>query len=102
MHLRTIYRDGWLCTVYEPSTVGEPNGLEKWFEETGMFGGVGPQSEIAYGGTEGELYDVGDDPHQFTNRWDDASCRALRDDLVADLYDHLPKERKVLAVERPA
>ena len=30
MHLRSIYRDGWLCTAYEPSTVGEPNGLEEF------------------------------------------------------------------------
>ena len=29
MHLRSIYRDGWLCTVYEPSTAGQPNGLEE-------------------------------------------------------------------------
>ncbi len=39
MHLRTIYRDGWTCTVYEPG------------------GG--------YDGTEGELYDLTDDPHLF-------------------------------------
>ena len=35
MHLRSIYRDGWLCTAYEKSTVGEPNGLEKFFAATG-------------------------------------------------------------------
>ena len=29
MHLRSVYRDGWLCTVYEPSTAGQPNGLEE-------------------------------------------------------------------------
>ena len=59
MHLRSIYRDGWLCTAYEPSTVGEPNGLEEFFAETGMFGGgIGPISTIEYDGTEGELYDV--------------------------------------------
>ena len=59
MHLRSIYRDGWLCTAYEPSTVGEPNGLEKWFAETGMFGGgIGPISPVAYDGSEGELYEV--------------------------------------------
>jgi hypothetical protein len=102
MHMRSIYRDGWLCTAYERSTVGEPNGLEQWFASTGMFGGVGPRSEIAYDGTEGELYDVVDDPHQFTNRWDDPACRAWRDELVADLHEHLPAERRVLPVERPA
>jgi arylsulfatase A-like enzyme len=103
MHLRTIYRDGWLCTVYEPSTVGEPNGLEKFFAETGLFGGgIGPISKVAYEGTEGELYAVDEDPHQFENRWDDPQCKAVREDLVTDLYDALPTERRILEVERPA
>jgi arylsulfatase A-like enzyme len=103
MHLRTIYRDGWLCTAYEPSTVGEPNGLEDFFAATGMFGGgIGPISKIEYDGTEGELYNVDEDPHQWENRWDDPACKAIKDDLVADLYDHLPKERKVLKVVTPA
>jgi arylsulfatase A-like enzyme len=103
MHLRTIYRDGWLCTAYEPSTVGEPNGLEKWFAETGMFGGgIGPISPVAYDGSEGELYAVEDDPHQFVNRWDDPECKAVREDLVADMYEALPKERNILEVVRPA
>jgi arylsulfatase A-like enzyme len=103
MHLRTIYRDGWLCTVYEKSTIGEPNGLERWFAETGMFGGgIGPVSPVAYDGTEGELYAVDEDPHQFVNLWDDPQHKALREDLVADLYDALPKERNILKVQRPA
>ncbi len=103
MHLRSIYRDGWLCTAYEPSTVGEPNGLEKWFAATGMFGGgIGPISPVAYEGSEGELYAVEDDPHQFTNRWDDPECKAVREDLVADMYATLPEERNILEVVRPA
>ena len=77
MHLRSIYRDGWLCTAYEPSTVGEPNGLEEFFAATGMFGGgIGPVSSIEYDGTEGELYNVEEDPHQWENRWDDPACKA--------------------------
>jgi hypothetical protein len=103
MHMRTIYRDGWLCTTYEKSTVGQPNGLEKFFEETGLFGGgIGPISKIAYDGTEGELYAVDEDPHQFENRWDDPDCKTVREDLITDLYDTLPSERRVLEVERPA
>ena len=102
MHLRSIYRDDWLCTAYEKSTIGQPNGLEKWFAETGMFGGVSPKSKVAYDGSEGELYNVEDDPHQFANRWDDPECKSLREDLVADLYESLPKERKILEVVRPA
>jgi arylsulfatase A-like enzyme len=64
VHLRTITRDGWVCTTYRPGTVHD--------------------------GTEGELYDLADDPLQQVNRWDDPAGRAIRDDLVADLHDHLP------------
>ena len=46
-----------------------------------------------YDGTEGELYDVRNDPDQWENLWDDPSKRSLRDDLVADLRAHLPEER---------
>jgi len=68
-----------------------------------MFGGgIGPRSSVAYDGTEGELYNVEDDPYQWENRWDDPACKALKEDLVADLYDSLPNERTVLKVERPA
>ena len=41
-------------------------------------------------GTEGELYDLADDPLQRVNRWDDPACAAVRSDLVADLWDHQP------------
>jgi arylsulfatase A-like enzyme len=76
LHLRSMFRDGWLVTVFEPG------------------GG--------YDGTEGELYDMNADPLQFDNRWDDPTLRQLRSDLVADLYDHLPAPREPkLAVEAP-
>lgn len=88
MHLRSIYRDGWLCTAYEPSTDGQPNGLEQMLGER-----VLTPAGIHYDGTEGELYRVEDDPHQFDNLWDNAGYRSVRDDLVADLYDHLPPPR---------
>ena len=67
VHLRTITRDGWVCTTYAPGTVHD--------------------------GTEGELYDLADDPLQRVNRWDDPAVRALRDDLISDLRDHLPAVR---------
>ena len=77
MHMRSIYRDGWSCTAYEPG----------WH----------------YDGTEGELYNVEDDPYQFHNRWDDPACAAIQSDLVTDLYDHMPPARaERLAVEAPA
>jgi arylsulfatase A-like enzyme len=64
VHLRTITRDRWVCTAYRPGTVHD--------------------------GTEGELYDLVDDPLQQRNRWDDPSQRSLRDDLVADLWESQP------------
>jgi arylsulfatase A-like enzyme len=110
MHMRSIYRDGWLCTTYEPSTVGKPNGLEDFLDllpeaiaaRLGLAHG-GPRSPVAYEGTEGELYRVDDDPYQFENLWDDPGYRSVRSDLVADLYDNLPAARDPkLPVARPA
>jgi hypothetical protein len=76
VHLQTVHRDGLTCTRYEPGTVHD--------------------------GTEGELYDHADDPLQRTNRWDDPAYRALRDDLLADLADHLPpRPATTLRVEAP-
>jgi arylsulfatase A-like enzyme len=97
MHLRSVYRDGWLCTVYEKSTAGEPNGLEKVLGDQ-----ILQPVSVIYDGTEGELYNVDDDPHQWSNRWSDPSCKALREDLVADLYDSLPTEVRHLEVTAPA
>ena len=100
MHLRSIYRDGWLCTVYEPSTreVGFP--AERVLRATGW---KGPLPDIVYDGSEGELYDLREDPLQWRNLWDDRARRAIRGDLVADLYAHLPPPREPrLAVEAPA
>ena len=77
MHLQSIARDGWVCTRYER-------------------GGI-------YDGSEGELYDLDDDPLQWHNRWDDPACASLRGDLVADLEDSLPPAREPrLTVEAPA
>jgi arylsulfatase A-like enzyme len=67
VHLRTITRDGWVCSTYQPGH--------------------------SHDGTEGELYDLADDPLQRANRWDDPACSALRSDLLADLWDHQPAVR---------
>ena len=76
MHLRTITRDGVVCTVYEPGTVHD--------------------------GTEGELYDLADDPLQRHNRWADPAMASVRDDLVADLWEHRPPPRRdKLLLEAP-
>lgn len=76
VHLRTITRDGWVCTTYQPGT--------------------------AHDGTEGELYDLANDPLQRENRWDDPAFAATRSDLVADLWDHQPPMKSPLpAVQAP-
>jgi arylsulfatase A-like enzyme len=83
MRLRSIWRDGYLCTVYEQ-------------------GGPKINGVPMYDGTEGELYTVNDGPHQFVNRWDDPDFRTIRDDLVADMYASFPEHRNPrLAVEAP-
>jgi arylsulfatase A-like enzyme len=64
VHVRTITRDGWVCTAYLPGT--------------------------SHDGTEGELYCLADDPLQRVNRWNDAGCASIRSDLLADLWDHQP------------
>jgi arylsulfatase A-like enzyme len=69
LHLRTIYRDGLVCTVYEKST---------------MYDGDG---------SVGELYDCANDPLQRRNLWHEPSWQARKRDLIADLYAHLPPER---------
>jgi hypothetical protein len=88
MHLRTIYRDGYLCTVYEPRTHDRGGRFRLYWSIWGRGTRV-PD----YDGTEGELYDLGEDPRQFVNLWNDPARRALRDDLVRDLYAHMPHER---------
>jgi len=66
-YIRSLYRDGFVCSAYEAGTF--------------------------YDGTEGELYDLRNDPLQFENLWDDPGRKSLRADLVADLYAHLPAAR---------
>jgi arylsulfatase A-like enzyme len=67
VHLRSIYRDGALCTVYGAGT--------------------------SHDGSEGELYLMDEDPLQQVNRFDDPSCRGLRDDMVDDLIANQPTPR---------
>jgi arylsulfatase A-like enzyme len=100
MHLRTIYRDGLVCTVYEPSTRDVGFDLARVQR---AFGLDAPPPDIRYEGTEGELYDLREDPHQWRNLWNDPGWARRKSDLIADLYDHLPPPRTVpLRVEAPA
>jgi len=100
MHLRTIYRDGFICTVYEPTTRNVGFDLARVYS---AFGIDRPLPDIRYEGTEGELYNVDEDPWQWRNLWNDPGYAKLKSDLIADLYDHLPRPRDVqLHVEAPA
>ncbi len=95
MHLRTIYRDGFICTAYEPSTRDRGGRFRLYWSVWG-HGSQVPN----YDGSEGELYDLSVDPNQWENLWQDPSRRSLRNDLVADLRAHLPKERLPRLVAR--
>ncbi len=68
MHLKTIYeKSGWLCTTYGKGHL--------------------------YEGTEGELYNMNDDPDQLVNLWSDPGYSAKRVELLALLADSLPPQR---------
>lgn len=67
LDLKTIYRDGWICTQYEAGSL--------------------------YDGSEGELYKLRDDPGALVNLWDDPAAASIRSDLLADLKDNLPEAR---------
>lgn len=97
MHLRTIYRDGHLCTVYEPSSPEGGGAFPLYWAVWGRSSRVIPR----YDGTEGELYACDEDPHQHHNLWADPARRHLRDELVADLRAHLPPRARRLRVEAP-
>ncbi len=66
-------------------------------------GCAAPTSPVtAHDGTEGELYDLVDDPLQQVNRWGDPTLAAQRADLLADLWDHQPAMHSPLRrVEAP-
>jgi arylsulfatase A-like enzyme len=64
MSLRTMCRDNWVVTTYAAGTVHD--------------------------GTEGELYNLLDDPLQQVNRWNDPAVSAMQRDLVDDLRASIP------------
>ncbi|MFM7124510.1 MAG: sulfatase [Actinomycetes bacterium] len=66
VHLRTICRDNWVCTAALPGTMNEAG--------------------------EGELYDLTHDPLQHVNLWNDPKAKAMRESLLADMWDNLPQQ----------
>ena len=75
LHLRTLYQgsdaQGFVVTRYEPGTLHD--------------------------GSEGELYNLKEDPQQWVNLWDDPGKQALKQDLLAELSAKLPPEGPLLA-----
>ena len=60
-----FHKDGWLITRYQPGSV--------------------------YEGTEGELYQMREDPLQMMNRWNDPAFASVKSDLLAELSQvHIP------------
>ncbi len=58
-------KDGWLITRYHQGS--------------------------SYQGTEGELYQMTEDPLQMENRWDDPWLASVKSDLLAELAQiHIP------------
>ncbi|HVA81724.1 MAG TPA: sulfatase-like hydrolase/transferase [Candidatus Binataceae bacterium] len=100
MHLRTIYRDGWVCTVYEKSTRDVGYDVNRI---PAILRGTQSIADLRYDGTEGELYNLLEDPMQWRNLWTDAGFQKIKSDLITDLRDSLPKPRDPqLPVEAPA
>lgn len=66
--LRTLYKDGYIITAYNKSNI--------------------------YDGTEGELYNLADDPNQWVNLWEDPAYASLKKDLLAALADAHPPARE--------
>jgi hypothetical protein len=101
IHLRTMWRDDWLVTVYLPSDGSHP-GSREMSDVIEQLGAGVVDATVHYDGSEGELYNLAEDPNQWHNLWDDPSAAAIKSDLVADLLDHLPPVRDpLLTVEAP-
>ncbi|MGE0404422.1 MAG: sulfatase [Kofleriaceae bacterium] len=89
MHLRTIHKDGVVCTLYELRTHDRGGRFRVYWSIWGAASRI-PD----YDGSEGELYDTNEDPLQWHNRWSDPSLRALRDELIEELRARLRPERQ--------
>lgn len=73
--LRSIYdRSGFVCTSYKKTNY--------------------------YEGTEGELYDLAADPHQWTNLWDDPAYAVVKMDFTAKIARMERPEREPPLVRR--
>ena len=72
--LRTLYRDGWTVTAYNHTSL--------------------------YEGSEGELYNMTEDPRQWRNLWNEPSAAGMKSDLLDNLRARAPKgDTRRLGVE---
>lgn len=70
MHLKSVYHcEGWLCTAYGKS--------------------------FMYDGTEGELYDMTEDPEQRVNLWNDAAHQDKKQELLSLMSFPAAREPKL-------
>lgn len=90
--MRTLVADGWICTAYEPTATDYGFPRERRYADFGIAAEDVPD-KIVYDGTEGELYDTVNDPHQWHNLWNDPAHRERRDAMVAELRERLPQAR---------
>jgi arylsulfatase A-like enzyme len=89
MHLRTLLHDRTIFTEYSRSTTDMGRDFGLVFR---IWSGGKPIPR--YDGTEGELYDLSDDPHQWRNRFDDPAHLERREELRAFLHEQMPRERE--------
>ena len=66
--IRTLTRDHYIITAYNKTNI--------------------------YEGTEGELYDLKEDPYQWRNLWDDPAYKEIKAGLLDDLKAALPPVRE--------
>lgn len=90
--LRTIVADGWLCTAYEPTDTEYGFPRSRRYAEFGIAETDVPDL-IMYDGSEGELFHLDNDPHQWHNLWDDPRHAEVRERLVAEIRAAFPPER---------
>lgn len=88
--LKTLIKDGWICTRYDPTD--DSYGFDR-ARRYADFGITEIPDRIIYDGTEGELYHLESDPYQWHNLWDEPAQRETRDRLLAELDQHLAPAR---------
>src|SRR5436305_14541773 len=77
IHLRSMWRDNWLVTVYLPSN-GDHPGAREMSEVVAQLGAAVVDAAVQHDGPEGERRNPNEDPNQRHSRWDDPTPRSVR------------------------